>query len=324
MATSSYAFAVGNVRARETALLKKQDIFQLLSFKTPAEAVGYLRDKGFAYPDTPDADLFKAEEQKLWEYIREVAPDFSVFSGFILQNDCHNIKSVLKCMSLHREYKELILSPYTVEPDKVYRAVSERKFSELGDDISDGVKEAADALLKIGDPQLADAVLDGLFMKLRLKSAEKLKLSMLETIIKTSVFYDNIKAAIRCARAKKSVAFCEACLIDTPELSKKDLIPAVLKGPDEVLALLEKASALGSAEAAAAYKRSPSEFEKTVDDLLMSVAVKAKYVAVGAEPLIAYLQARLCEIKVARIVVNGITIGEDEEKVREMLREVYG
>ena len=54
------------------------------------------------------------------------------------------------------------------------------------------------------------------------------------------------------------------------------------------------------------------------------MAVKAKYVAVGAEPLIAYLQARLCEIKVARIVVNGITIGEDEEKVREMLRELYG
>ena len=324
MATSSYAFAVGNVRARETALLKKQDIFQLLSFKTPAEAVGFLRDKGFGYPDTPDGDLFKAEEQKLWEYIREVAPDFSVFYGFILQNDCHNIKSVLKCMSLGREYKELILSPYTIDPDKLYRAVSERKFSELDETVAEGVKKASDALLKIGDPQLADATLDSLFMELRLNSAEKLKLSMLETIIKTSVFYDNIKAAIRSARAKKSMDFCEACLIDTPELSKKDLISAVLKGADEVLTLLEKSSALGAAEAAAAYKRSPSEFEKTVDDLIMSEVVKAKYVAVGAEPLIAYLQARLCEIKVARIVVNGITIGEGEEKVREMLRELYG
>lgn len=324
MATSSYAFAVGNVRARETALLKKQDIFQLLSFKTPAEAVVFLRDKGFGYPDTPDGDLFKVEEQKLWEYIREVAPDFSVFYGFILQNDCHNIKSVLKCMSLGREYKELILSPYTIDPDKLYRAVSERKFSELDETVAEGVKKASDALLKIGDPQLADATLDALFMELRLNSAEKLKLSMLETIIKTSVFYDNIKAAIRSARAKKSMDFCEACLIDTPELSKKDLISAVLKGADEVLTLLEKSSALGAAEAAAAYKRSPSEFEKTVDDLIMSEVVKAKYVAVGAEPLIAYLQARLCEIKVARIVVNGITIGEDEEKVREMLRELYG
>ena len=324
MATSSYAFAVGNVRARETALLKKQDIFQLLSFKTPAEAVGFLRDKGFGYPDTPDGDLFKAEEQKLWEYIREVAPDFSVFYGFILQNDCHNIKSVLKCMSLGREYKELILSPYTIDPDKLYRAVSERKFSELDETVAEGVKKASDALLKIGDPQLADAIIDALFMELRLNSAEKLKLSMLETIIKTSVFYDNIKAAIRSARAKKSMDFCEACLIDTPELSKKDLISAVLKGADEVLTLLEKSSALGAAEAAAAYKRSPSEFEKTVDDLIVSEVVKAKYVAVGAEPLIAYLQARLCEIKVARIVVNGITIGEGEEKVREMLRELYG
>ncbi len=324
MATRSYAFAVGNVRARENALLKKQDIYQLISLKTPAEAIGFLRDKGFAYPDTPDEELFKAEEQKLWEYIREVSPDFSVFSGFILQNDCHNVKTVLKCMSVNRPYGELILSPHTVDPGDIEKAVSEKNFSGLDPEISEEVKEAADALLKVGDPQLSDAKIDSLFMRLRLRSAEKLKLPMLETLIKASVFYDNIKAAIRCARAKKSVDFCKVCLIDTPEIPKNDLIAATLKGTDEVLALLERSSFMGGAEAAAAYRRSPSEFEKTVDDLIMSVAIKARYVAVGAEPLIAYLQARLCEIKVARIAVNGITIGESEEKVREMLRELYG
>ncbi len=324
MATKSYAFAVGNVRARENALLKKQDIYQLVSLETPAEAIGFLRDKGFAYPDTSDEELFKVEEQKLWEYIREVSPDFSVFLGFILQNDCHNIKTILKCMSVNREYGELILSPNTVDPKDIEKAVSENNFSGLDPEISNGVKAAADALLKIGDPQLSDAIIDSLFMGLRLRNAEKQKHPMLATIIKASVFYDNIKAAIRCARAKKSVDFCEICLIDTPEISKRDLITALLKGTDEVLALLEKSSFMGGAEAAAAYKKSPSEFEKTVDDLIMSVALKAKYVAVGAEPLIAYLQAKLCEIKVARIAVNGITIGESEEKVREMLRELYG
>ena len=81
MATKSYAFAVGNVRARENTLLKKQDIYQLISLKSSAEAITFLRDKGYAYPETPDESLFKAEEQKLWEYIKEVAPDFSVFSA---------------------------------------------------------------------------------------------------------------------------------------------------------------------------------------------------------------------------------------------------
>ena len=324
MATKSYAFAVGNVRARENTLLKKQDIYQLISLKSSAEAITFLRDKGYAYPETPDESLFKAEEQKLWEYIKEVAPDFSVFSAFIIQNDCHNIKTILKCVSTNREYEELLLSPRTLDPEKIKRAVSENSYSDFEPEIAEAIKSAADALLKIGDPQLSDALVDAMGMSMRVKWADKIKLPMLKTIIKTSVFYDNIKAAIRCARAKKSAAFCEACLIETPEISKSSLISAVLKGIDEVLTLLEKSACLGSAEVAAAYKKSPSEFEKTVDDIIMSVAIKAKYVAVGAEPLIAYLQARLCEIKVARIAVNGISIGESEEKVREMLRELYG
>ena len=324
MATKSYAFAVGNVRAKETTLLKKQDIEQLLVLKSSAEGFAFLRDKGYAYPDSPDYRIFKDEEQKLWEYIKEVAPDFSVFSAFILGNDFQNIKSVLKCMATSAEYEEYILSPYTVEPKTIEKAVADQNYSLLPADMSEAVKKAAEALFKIGDPQLCDALLDSACMSLKQKKAQELRLPMLSDLIKISVFYENVKAAIRCARANKSAAFCEICLIDLSGLPKKELVSAVLKGTEEVLNLVEKASRYSSAEAVAAFRNSPSEFEKFVDDLIMSVILKAKYIAVGAEPLIAYLQAKLCEIKVARIALNGITVGESEEKVREMLRELYG
>ena len=63
---------------------------------------------------------------------------------------------------------------------------------------------------------------------------------------------------------------------------------------------------------------------KKADNFILSIAAKARYVAVGAEPLVAYLQAKLTEIKVCRSIANGKAIGEETEKTREMLRELYG
>jgi V/A-type H+-transporting ATPase subunit C len=158
---------------------------------------------------------------------------------------------------------------------------------------------------------------------------QKLKMAaqcppMLRDIVETTVFYDNIKGAIRCARAGKTPDFCEKCIVDPPAASKKELKNSVLKGVDGVLKLLHGVSVHNGYLAVEAYKISPSEFEKFVDNLVLSKISAAKYIAVGAEPLVAYLIAKLTEIKVCRIAVNGIATAEDQNKTREMLRELYG
>ena len=326
MPSVSYAFAVGNVRAKESALLKKQDIEQLLALNSRGEAASFLKDKGYGYAETPtEADaLLAAEEQKLWEYVASVAPDFSVFSAFIVSNDYHNMKAVFKGMAVDREYDSLILRPSLIPVSVIEKSASEQEFSLLPEFCRQAAKEAYEALIKTGDSQLCDAILDASCMENKLKMSESVKIGMLCDLIKISVFYDNIKAAIRCARSGKSADFCDLCLVDTPVFTKKQLTFSALKGTENLLELLSSASVYRGAEAAEAYKASPGQFEKFVDNLLMSVAVKAKYVAVGPEPLIAYLQAKLAEIKAARIVVNGISTGEESSKTREMLRELYG
>lgn len=326
MPTKSYAYAVGNVRAKESALLKKQDIEQLLSSDSVSQAAVFLKDKGFGYADTPAATdtVLRDEEQKLWEYVASVAPDFSVFEAFIIGNDYHNIKAIFKGIAVSADYSRLLLHPTTVDAKKIEKAAREQDFSLLPEFMGEAAKQAYEALIKIGDPQMCDAVLDASLLNYKLNAANNIKIPMLSEIIRTTVFYDNIKAAIRCARANKSGDFCDICLVDTDVLSKKRLKEAVLKGTDEVLSLLEGVSAYKGAEAVQAFKASPAEFERFADNLLMSVAVKAKYIAVGAEPLIAYLLAKLAEIKVCRIVINGIATGEEQSKTREMLRELYG
>ena len=47
---ASYAYAVGNVRARESSLLTRQDLDQLLVLSGTDELLSVLRDKGLGGP----------------------------------------------------------------------------------------------------------------------------------------------------------------------------------------------------------------------------------------------------------------------------------
>lgn len=326
MSAVSYAFAVGNVRAKESTLLKKQDAEQMLTLNSVSEICEFLRDKGFADADTPldISAILSAEERKTWEYAASVAPDFSVFEAFIVPNDYHNIKAILKGSAARINVEELLLRPCTVEPELIKKAVSEQEFSLIPAPIGEVTEKAFEALVKAGDPQLCDALLDASCSAAKLSLVERVKIPMLCEMVRASVFFDNVKAAIRCARAGKSADFCDACLTDTDKLTKKQLRDAALKGVDEVLELVSAVSEYRGKELVEAYKTSPAEFERFADNFILSVALKARYVSIGAEPLVAYLQAKLTEIKVCRSIANGKAIGEEAEKTREMLRELYG
>ena len=107
MAEKSYAFAVGNIRARENRLLKQSDIEQILSFNSAYACAAFLKDKGYGENGTDGSvsSLLSSEEKKLWSYIKELAPDFSVFDAFIVANDFHKFsllarkKRIKKCIS---------------------------------------------------------------------------------------------------------------------------------------------------------------------------------------------------------------------------------
>ena len=146
----------------------------------------------------------------------------------------------------------------------------------------------------------------------------------MKRLINTEVFFNNFKIAIRAARAKKNSEFLESCLIKDDIIDKKALKKAALMGESEVLTLLETKTALDGDKAAEAYNKNPLEYERFVENYIMKIAREGKYVVMGAEALIGYLLARLCEIKAVRIIANGIATGLSEEEIRGMLRELYG
>ena len=325
MPTGSYAYSTGNVRAKEVTLLKRQDIEQMLSLKTTKEATSFLREKGFGnISDESISEILKSEILKIWDYIGSVAPDFSLFTALIIPNDYHNLKAVLKGTVKGREYEQLLLRPCIISTEDLKTAVEKKEFSLLPDYMKDAASLAYEALIKVGDAQLSDGILDASCMEAQLLAAEKSGNELLKKMVKAEVFFNNFKTAIRASKAKKDADFLEACLAEDGITDKKELKKAALMGVGEVLALLEGKKDYSGDKAAEAYDKNPLEYEKFAENYLMKLARAGKYAVIGAEPLIGYLVARLTEVKAARIIANGIETGEDENEIREMLRELYG
>lgn len=325
MSVKSVGFAIGNLRARENRLLKSADLNTLSAAKSTDELAKMLTDKGIGSSDTKDVPRLLSEEtQKLWEYITENAPDMSAFAPFLYENDFHNFKAVLKGVVRGADYSSLLILPATVEVALLERTVKEKRFDLLPEFMRSAAEEAYSVFTKTGDSQLSDCILDAGLMTAQLKKAKEIGNAVILKLITVTVFYNNIKAALRGAKANKSAAFLDTALTETGVVSKKAMVQAALVGEEKLLELMSKAVELGGADAAEAYGRSPAEFEKFVDDRVITAAKKCKYITVGIEPIVGYMLARKAEITDLRIIYSGIKTGQPTEKTRERLRELYG
>lgn len=325
MPVKSVGFAIGNLRAKENRMLKNSDMARLAAAKSPEELAGLLAEKGIGTGEEEDIPrILSGETRSLWEYLYDCAPDISVFEPFLYENDFHNLKTVLKGVLSGREYKRLLIYPASIDAKIIEKAVEEKRFEALGDFMSTAAARAYEILLKTGDSQLSDCIADAARMTAQLKRAEEIKNPLVTKLVRASVFYGNIKAALRAARAGKSRGFLEECLTETGAVSKKALIGAALAGEKALLELLVSARELCGGVAAEEYKRSAGDFERFVDNYLLKTASESRYVTIGYEPLVGYMIAKQAEIKNLRIIYSGVKTGQPEEKIRERLRELYG
>lgn len=320
--SGSYEFATGSVRAREIKLLREQDIEQLINAGTLDRLVGLLKDKGYS----ADRDIDRMLEQHMadtWDYIRSVAPDFSLFDCFIFRNDAHNVKLIIKGILRGREYEDLIMTPYTVAPDEIKAAVPKQKTERLPEWLRDAVKKSCDAVTS-GDAQLADAVIDKAAMEHMLSAAKLSGVDFLYRYISASVFYYNVKTLIRAAKMHKSHDFIKNAVCDCDGMDTNEMVKTAVSGSNELTSSLNSIGQYGVSEAVDAYKKSPSAFEKYVDDRLLSEADICKTASSGPKPLIGYFIAKETEIKVIHIIASGIRIGSSPDEIRERVRRVYG
>ena len=321
----SYEFSIGSVRARENALFTKTDIEQLLGCKTVEQLCQTLSDKGYGSVADFD-DMLERHSAQVWAYLKSVAPDFAIFSPFLIQNDAHNFKTVLKgIMSARDYYKGMLLSPSIVEKSDMIAAVEHRNMSLLPEWLQAPAGKAYDLLAHTGDARASDAVVDKAVMLEMLRLSESFRSQFLKNYIRTEVFYHNIKIAIRGARTGADRHYFKTAMPRFEGFDRDKVVAAAVKGEDALLDVLAKMISFDCCKAIEQYRESPSAFEKFVDNKLILLAKECcKRTSEGAEPLLGYCLGEEAQKKVLHIICSGVRTGAGPDIIRERVREIYG
>ena len=323
MSKTKYTYAVARIRALEVSLLTNAVIEQLLACKSAEQALQLLVEKGWGdlTAGTLDADeVLNKEEEKMWQTIREVAPDMHVFDVLSLPKLYHNLKAAIKEVCTEVENKNIFYDDCEIPGEEMFALVQNNEFVKLPCYMPATAREAFDTLLHTRDGQLCDLIIDRATLEAMLEAGKKSGEKIIEEYAQTAVAIADIKIAVRSQKTGKNAEFMKKAMVNCSEINVDQLTQAALAGAEEIAQYLEGTS---YREGADALRISPSAFERWCDNKMTDSMRSQKYESFSVGPLLAYLLARQNEIKTVRIILTGKQNEFPDEAIRERIREMY-
>lgn len=323
MSKTKYTYAVARIRALEVSLLTNAVIEQLLACKSAEQALQFLVEKGWGdlTAGTLDADeVLNKEEEKMWQTIREVAPDMHVFDVLSLPKLYHNLKAAIKEVCTEVENKNIFYDDCEIPGEEMFALVQNKEFDKLPGNMSATAREAFDTLLHTRDGQLCDLIIDHATLEAMLEAGKKSGEKIIEEYAQTAVAIADIKIAVRSQKTGKNAEFMKKAMVNCSEINVDQLTQAALAGAEEIAQYLEGTS---YREGADALRISASAFERWCDNKMTDSMRSQKYESFSVGPLLAYLLARQNEIKTVRIILTGKQNEFPDEAIRERIREMY-
>jgi V/A-type H+-transporting ATPase subunit C len=327
-----YAYAVARIRAIERRLLDRGKIDRMVDAKSPEEAFKILVDADYGYSAGEVSSAFeyetllREEQKKVYKLLKEIAPQPEIFNLFLEKNDFHNAKVILKSEFLGREFDDILMDAGTIPASKLKIMIKDRNMTGMPSTMRKAIEESIDTFNRTGDPQSIDLILDSATYTHMKEIAERSQVKFLMDLVKVFIDLTNIKTFLRVKRLKKSWDFLNKILIPGGRIDFKVFIE-YLETPLEGFIEALKYTPYGAfcEEGIIDYQNTGSltKLEKLTDNYVIQFIKKAKYVAFGIEPLVAYLMAKENEIKIVRIIMVGKINNISNEIIRERLREAY-
>lgn len=323
---TDYAFALGRIRAVERNLLDSSKIQQIADAKTVDDALNLIYDAG--YKKNADYEVsFNAALEQVYKTLYEITPEPQALDLFLIKNDYHNLKVLLKAEFLNKDLSHLLFNNCLFGVDSIKSAVSARDAKELSEIFDNTLKDAANEFALSKNAQAVDMIIDrGMFENIKY-IAKQVDNEFISKVLKIQIDISNILTYFRLQRLKKNADFARRALIEGGSLDTYFFI--------ENLELSNEA-------AAAAFSKTPYRpiFEKVAEvfsgdlekiarlevllgDYLLGYIKKSKYINFGPEPLISYLLSKENEIKQLGIIMVGKINKMDINTVKERLNTTY-
>lgn len=322
MSDTQYTYAVARIRALEVPLFSASTLEQLIACKSDEEALRFLQDHGWGDADTPlEADAILARErEKIWETIGEMRVDMKVFDVLSYANWFHNLKAAVKEVCTGKSGGNIFYEGTPIPKDEMVRIIREKDYKALPKNMQAAAEEAVETLLRTGDGQLCDVIIDRATMEAIMEAGRSAKDKIIRDYAESTVAVADIKIAVRSSKTAKSLEFMKRAMAPCGTLNIDQLAHAALSGMDSIIEYLDGS---GYAEGAEALRESPSAFERWCDNRIIQTIKPQKYNAFSVGPLVAYIIARENEIKTVRIILTCKQNGLPDDSIRERVREMY-
>ena len=317
-----YTYGVARIRALETGLLTDEAVAQLLASKNYEEGMTFLQDKGWGSQMTEvELDqMMEEEKQKTMKVLQDIVDDASEYSILTIQDEFHNLKAAIKQVCTGVEVDHAFIEGTNLDPASLMDKIREGKYESLPANMQDVAKEATDTLLRTGDGQLCDLIVDRATLEAIKKEGTQAENDLIQKYADMQLTLANIKIAIRGVQAGKDEQFLDHALVPCSGVSVSELKSASMGGLEAIFSYLE---AIGFGEGVKAFQTSASVFECWCDNQIVDIIRGEKYKSFGIGPIIAYAIARLNEIKTAKMILLGKQNGFEEDFIRERVRRMY-
>ncbi len=316
-----YIYAVARIRCKESKLLSNKNIEQLISMRDAQSVERYLYDLGWSdSASQAHKDILVLEQENLWALMKELTGDLSAFDFLRVQTDFHNIKASVKSVYSDTPAEPLLLNGGIFAPEFVYGCIKNKEYNELPNFLSVTAQEAMSVILRTGDGQLCDGLIDKACLTYIEGVAKASDNELIKKYCELFVASANIKIAVRCAQLNKSADFTFSLMAECDSLNIKTLSTASAKGFEEICNYI---SSTDYKSAVAYIKESLSAFEKWCDNFVMNLIRSQKSEPFSIGPLVAYIIAKQTEIKAVRLIITAKNNSLPDSVIRERIRELY-
>lgn len=320
-------FANARAKAKELNLFSQERLYRMIETETLRDAVRILIEAnyggGIILDDESDFEQMLIAETKLTtDFVKECMPEGTGFECFLLKNDYHNIKALLKA-----KYASLSDSSALIMPNGLYELSSlKKKIEDKKLDLTLALVEAMDTIERseeLGEltPRIIDTLIDRAMFIDIMSRLEQHKDSYIKSYFINLIDTTNILTLLRVHKIGQKMPFFAQNFIEGGTISAEVFadcfvdpytkLPVALRGTP-YSDLIEYIS-----------DEDFSSYEVAQDNYLLKIFSENKDDMFSEAPIVGYYLAKLNEIKVIRIVLVCIKNKVKKSNIKKRVRKLY-
>lgn len=265
--------------------------------------------------------IIAAEENKFFDFVREVSPSENFKKYLLIGNDYHNAEVFSRCKYLKIQPEKMLVGGGLYKTEQLKDWIFADDYKNLGKILADTLLEA-DNIFVLGK---ADGkTISGLFRRAYYKELEKIaaKEKLLKRVYSAKADSVNISLALRTRDFQEAQSlFVGGGTLTSAELKTLSEEPAEsLKERFKYSPLKE---IIESAVESFSKGKPLTEFEKITDGFTLKLLKENKYDVESYRPFMLYCYYKLAEIDNVRIILSCLDNGIDKGEIKDRVRETY-